>query len=226
MYGIVLKNGCPVHLQHRNQRIMMNHFLLKVNSIIKYGSFKINPLSGEVMITYNTFMTNFQYKNMLFDHEMCISYINQELLKVKFSLRIHWYKMMHLVNMLPLNYSEDPSFSKVKIMSIPTVVTNKLETLRKIFPYLHLEFPFMHANKPVGLKPEEIKKINSKIKNVSLQSKEINEEYVKIIRLFSPLKINLQIGESFDEAEKKLCISVLESPASSHREGEPAKIYS
>ena len=50
------------------------------------------------MISYNTFMTNFQYKNMLFDHEMCISYINQELLKFKFSLRIHWYKIMLLVD--------------------------------------------------------------------------------------------------------------------------------
>ena len=138
VFGIILKNGVPIRIQNRNQRTLLNHFLLRINAGIKYGSFKLNPLNGEITLCFNSVMSAYQYENLLLEPSKCVNYVENELLKLKFFLRIHWYKIMHLANHLPINYPEEPSLSNIKARIVVANVHHKLEMIKKIVPYMHL----------------------------------------------------------------------------------------
>lgn len=44
---------------------MMNKFILKINSIIKSGSFRVNPNNGEMCFCFNTLFGLMQLENMI-----------------------------------------------------------------------------------------------------------------------------------------------------------------
>lgn len=46
IYGTLLKNFIPYKFIGKDNRITISKFLLKVNAILKYGSFRIDPNSG------------------------------------------------------------------------------------------------------------------------------------------------------------------------------------
>ena len=129
VFATILKNGLPIRIQNKNQRILLNNFLLRTNGGMKYGSFKLNPLNGEISLSFNSFMTVLQYEGMLLEPSKCVQFIDQELLKVKILFRMHWYKILHLLNYLPINFAAEPLLSGFKIRTMVPNISHKLELL-------------------------------------------------------------------------------------------------
>lgn len=119
--------------------------------------------------------------------------------------------------------------SGVKMKGIGANVAHFVEGLKKISPYVNLEFPFMFTElQGTGkfFKPEEVRKMSNRIQMVKSNCKEIEPSIMKIVEKFTPNKAYIDIGVKFEQEEKKELISIISQPSVRFREGEPLAIYS
>jgi hypothetical protein len=61
VFSTLLRNGIPVKIQYKFQKITIGKFVLKVNSTLKYGSFRLDPHNGEFALCLHSSMTISQF---------------------------------------------------------------------------------------------------------------------------------------------------------------------
>ena len=114
----ILNNGRLYRVQNRDQRLLLNKFFLKANSTMMYGGFRLHPVTGQVKICFTCSLTTHEYKKLLSEPQKFALSIEEDLLKVKFYLRAHLYKMLYLMNDIKINFPRDPYLSGMKTRQI------------------------------------------------------------------------------------------------------------
>lgn len=61
IFSSLLKNAIPLKIKYKAHRLSVNKLILKINSTIKYGSFRLDPNNGELTIALNSCMTYAQF---------------------------------------------------------------------------------------------------------------------------------------------------------------------
>ena len=62
----------------------------------------------------------------------------EELLKNRYYIRMHIYKILYFINEIDENYAQNPQLSSYQIKSINSYSTATMKLIDKILPFVHL----------------------------------------------------------------------------------------
>lgn len=58
----LFKDFIPFRIKTKDLRLLVNKFLLKSNADISYGSFRLDPITGELYLAFSNIFTTSQYE--------------------------------------------------------------------------------------------------------------------------------------------------------------------
>lgn len=61
IFSTLLRNSIPFRIKNKGHRLLINKFVLRINSMLKYGSFRLDAWTGEFSLCFNNIFSSLQY---------------------------------------------------------------------------------------------------------------------------------------------------------------------
>ena len=134
----VLRNYIPIRVKEKEMRLTINRYVIKINGSLKQGALRLNPFNGEIVFCMTNFLTLSQYKSYILEPLKLVTMLSEDLMKSKHYIRMHFYKILYMINEQDQNYTSNPILSNYQIKSVNKPTRQTMSLVDKILPYLHL----------------------------------------------------------------------------------------
>lgn len=95
---MLLKDGVPFIVRTKKLRLMLIRYLHKLNSTLRDGFFRVNPVTGWITFSIESLFSIVQFWELVYRPKQCIKLIEAERILNIRQLKFNSYKILHLVD--------------------------------------------------------------------------------------------------------------------------------
>jgi hypothetical protein len=96
--SMLLKDGVPFIVRTKKLRLMLIRYLHKLNSTLRDGFFRVNPVTGWITFSIESLFSIVQFWELVYRPKQCIKLIEAERILNIRQLKFNSYKILHLVD--------------------------------------------------------------------------------------------------------------------------------